>query len=1475
MDDVFSYTLADADAESADDLEPDADKDTTTLTITITGVDDTAGISFTGAEQVDEAGLPFGSGEYSDGDEANDSDSSERVNGTISVSASDGIDDVVIGGITLTLADLQALDGTTEIDTGEGTLTLNSYTPTDGDAVELGGVIAYTYELDATIDNDSITPSGDDTVDDDAFNDSIAVTVNGIGGSLAEDDLVIEVLDDVPDAIADVDAIDEDAAPISGNVITGATADPNDTDGTGADTEGADRYATVYGVAVGSVASNVVIDDGVGATLYGSYGTLTMGSTGGYTYTQYTYDMAVALHTAADTAQDNLDAYGPDDGEPEYDDLVAARDEADALADQVEAGFAAIQALNGEQPAQGEDPAVPADTLDDVFSYTLADADASTDGSTADEDKDTTTLTITITGVDDTAGISFTGTEQVDEAGLPFGSGEYADGDEANDSDSSERVNGTISVSASDGIDDVVIGGITLTLADLQALDGTTEIDTGEGTLTLNSYTPTDGDAAELGGSIAYTYTLDATIDNDSIIPSGDDTVDDDAFNDSIAVTVNGIGGSLAEDDLVIEVLDDVPDAIADVDAIDEDAAPISGNVITGATADPNDTDGTGADTEGADRYATVYGVAVGSVASNVVIDDGVGATLYGSYGTLTMGSTGGYTYTQYTYDMAVALRTAADTAQDNLDAYGPDDGEPEYDDLVAARDEADALADQVEAGFAAIQALNGEQPAQGEDPAVPADTLDDVFSYTLADADASTDGSTADEDKDTTTLTITITGVDDTAGISFTGTEQVDEAGLPFGSGEYADGDEANDSDSSERVNGTISVSASDGIDDVVIGGITLTLADLQALDGTTEIDTGEGTLTLNSYTPTDGDAAELGGSIAYTYTLDATIDNDSIIPSGDDTVDDDAFNDSIAVTVNGIGGSLAEDDLVIEVLDDVPDAIADVDAIDEDAAPISGNVITGATADPNDTDGTGADTEGADRYATVYGVAVGSVASNVVIDDGVGATLYGSYGTLTMGSTGGYTYTQYTYDMAVALRTAADTAQDNLDAYGPDDGEPEYDDLVAARDEADALADQVEAGFAAIQALNGEQPAQGEDPAVPADTLDDVFSYTLADADAESADDLEPDADKDTTTLTITITGVDDTAGISFTGAEQVDEAGLPFGSGEYSDGDEANDSDSSERVNGTISVSASDGIDDVVIGGITLTLADLQALDGTTEIDTGEGTLTLNSYTPTDGDAVELGGVIAYTYELDATIDNDSITPSGDDTVDDDAFNDSIAVTVNGIGGSLAEDDLVIEVLDDVPDAIADVDAIDEDAAPISGNVITGATADPNDTDGTGADTEGADRYATVYGVAVGSVASNVVIDDGVGATLYGSYGTLTMGSTGGYTYTQYTYDMAVALHTAADTAQDNLDAYGPDDGEPEYDDLVAARDEADALADQVEAGFAAIQALNGEQPAQEKTQPYQLIHWMMSSAIPWRMRMLLPMDLPRMKIKTLQH
>ena len=184
-----------------------------------------------------------------------------------------------------------------------------------------------------------------------------------------------------------------------------------------------------------------------------------------------------------------------------------------------------------------------ADTMDYVLNYTMADADG---------DEDTATLTITIKGADDDATVETAQAEGPDatvyEAGLnPDGS------DAASDS---ETVTGSFDVSASDGILTVVIGGTTFTLAEVQAFDGSDSVTTGEGTLTLTGYT---GDA--MGGTIAYSYTLDGTIDNDSIVPSGDDAVTLAHFDDSVEISVNGLGGTTASDDLVIRAIDDVPAA--------------------------------------------------------------------------------------------------------------------------------------------------------------------------------------------------------------------------------------------------------------------------------------------------------------------------------------------------------------------------------------------------------------------------------------------------------------------------------------------------------------------------------------------------------------------------------------------------------------------------------------------------------------------------------------------------------------------------------------------------------------------------------------------------------------------------------------------------------------------------------------------------------------------------------------------------
>ena len=120
----------------------------------------------------------------------------------------------------------------------------------------------------------------------------------------------------------------------------------------------------------------------------------------------------------------------------------------------------------------------------------------------------------------------------------------------------SETSTGSFTISATDGIQNIVIGGTSFTLAQIQGFNGTQTVNTGEGVLTLTGYT---GDAHS--GTVAYSYTLSATIDNDSKVPTGNDSVDATGFNDSVALTVNGNGGTTASDNLVVRVVDDVPTA--------------------------------------------------------------------------------------------------------------------------------------------------------------------------------------------------------------------------------------------------------------------------------------------------------------------------------------------------------------------------------------------------------------------------------------------------------------------------------------------------------------------------------------------------------------------------------------------------------------------------------------------------------------------------------------------------------------------------------------------------------------------------------------------------------------------------------------------------------------------------------------------------------------------------------------------------
>ncbi|WP_395446400.1 beta strand repeat-containing protein (plasmid) [Aminobacter sp. UC22_36] len=1039
---TLHYTMTDADGDTSP----------ATLTITITGANDSASVVTAALEGPDatvyEAGLnPNGS---------NAGATSETTGGSFTISATDGIQNIVIGGQSFTLAQIQAFATTNgTVNTGEGILTLTSYTGT-----ATSGTVSYSYTLSATIDNDTkagATGAG--------FDDAVTLTVNGVGGTTASDDLVIRIVDDVPTAVNDgpYGVVEDGASSVSGNVLTN--------DISGADTPKA------FGAWDAA-------QDSAAVTALNSYGTLVQNGDGTWSY-----------------VLDN--------------------------------SRAATQALTASS------------NLSYTLHYTMTDADGDTSPAT---------LTITITGANDSASVVTAALEGPDatvyEAGLnPNGSNAGA---------TSETTGGSFTISATDGIQNIVIGGQSFTLAQIQAFATTNgTVNTGEGILTLTSYTGT-----ATSGTVSYSYTLSATIDNDT--KAGATGA---GFDDAVTLTVNGVGGTTASDDLVIRIVDDVPTAVNDgpYGVVEDGASSVSGNVLTN--------DISGADTPKA------FGAWDAA-------QDSAAVTALNSYGTLVQNGDGTWSY-----------------VLDN--------------------------------SRAATQALTASS------------NLSYTLHYTMTDADGDTSPAT---------LTITITGANDSASVVTAALEGPDatvyEAGLnPNGSNAGA---------TSETTGGSFTISATDGIQNIVIGGQSFTLAQIQAFATTNgTVNTGEGILTLTSYTGT-----ATSGTVSYSYTLSATIDNDT--KAGATGA---GFDDAVTLTVNGVGGTTASDDLVIRIVDDVPTAVNDgpYGVVEDGASSVSGNVLTN--------DISGADTPKA------FGAWDAA-------QDSAAVTALNSYGTLVQNGDGTWSY-----------------VLDN--------------------------------SRAATQALTASS------------NLSYTLHYTMTDADGDTSP----------ATLTITITGANDSASVVTAALEGPDatvyEAGLnPNGS---------NAGATSETTGGSFTISATDGIQNIVIGGQSFTLAQIQAFATTNgTVNTGEGILTLTSYTGT-----ATSGTVSYSYTLSATIDNDTkagATGAG--------FDDAVTLTVNGVGGTTASDDLVIRIVDDVPTATDDTDTFGNSAigSSIGGNVVSGvgtnegiANADKFGADGPAA---GAVTFVEHSGGSGPDTNSSGI----AGATIVGNFGTLVVNADGSYVYTR---------------------------------------------------------------------------------------------------------
>ncbi|WP_284079644.1 VCBS domain-containing protein [Acinetobacter nosocomialis] len=457
-----------------------------------------------------------------------DTSGSNKEAGSITIGAGDGVKSVTVGDTNILLTDLENASTTPIIiNTPHGKIIITDYTPNgqEFNGVSTGGTITYEYELDQPVTNDASHT--------DNFLEEVGISVTDQSNIVSSGSLVISIIDDAPLAKNDIDNVAANQfTPETGNVLTGVGTSSG---ATGADKISADGVS-ISTVVSDNVSANVVTDDGTTLTIEGQYGTLILNKTTG----EYSYERH--------------------EGTP--------------------------------------------GGVNEVFTYTLVDGDG---------DSSTASLTLVIGNSAPLVTLPSSDGEstKVYESGLNNG-GSKASTDK-------ETTSGTIAFTSPDGLasqDAVKLGGHTLTTADQTFSDGLTA------RYEYNSATGT--------GTIHYSYTLPANT-------SGDNT------NATFAVEVTDIDGDkTASGDLVINIIDDAPVAKPDTNSITEDSVPnpVSGNVLTGGVSS-----GDTADTQGADK-ANVSGVQAGTVASGEHVANGaLNTAVNGEYGILILRADGSYTY--------------------------------------------------------------------------------------------------------------------------------------------------------------------------------------------------------------------------------------------------------------------------------------------------------------------------------------------------------------------------------------------------------------------------------------------------------------------------------------------------------------------------------------------------------------------------------------------------------------------------------------------------------------------------------------------------------------------------------------------------------------------------------------------------------------------------------------------------------------
>ncbi len=131
--------------------------------------------------------------------------------------------------------------------------------------------------------------------------------------------------------------------------------------------------------------------------------------------------------------------------------------------------------------------------------------------------------------------------------------------DDGSNPGNSDIVNGTFRIEALDGVSIVTIGGREFTVAQLLDTNTTPSspvIDTGEGSLVINGYTEVSAGASV----VSFEYTLNDNLNHNDELADGDATNNSaNTVSDFVAISVRDSDGDIANGQLQINIIDDVP----------------------------------------------------------------------------------------------------------------------------------------------------------------------------------------------------------------------------------------------------------------------------------------------------------------------------------------------------------------------------------------------------------------------------------------------------------------------------------------------------------------------------------------------------------------------------------------------------------------------------------------------------------------------------------------------------------------------------------------------------------------------------------------------------------------------------------------------------------------------------------------------------------------------------------------------------